>query len=138
MMTPYSGLITGGLGLDACQYMLTYHFHLFPLDVTIIVPPENNGGGPYPYPAWNRLEPGQAKNFYKPVNPNYYTPARTGKKQQHVILKMSFKDKKYEKHLLVDQKTVEGVVNAVKFANKIAKRFRVAASKFYRKKDDQK
>jgi len=137
-MTPYSGLITGGLGLDACQYMLTYHFHLFPLEITVITPTGGGGGGPYPYPAWNRLEPGQAKNFYKPVNPNYYTQQRRGKKQQYVFLKIAFKDKKYERHLLVDPKTANSIVNAAKFATKVAKRFHIVASKFYRKKGDEK
>jgi hypothetical protein len=34
------------------------------------------GGGPYPYDAWNKFNPGDIKNFYQPVPQEYYVIPR--------------------------------------------------------------
>lgn len=61
--------LTGGASFDltALDYgsTITTPFDLLPRLRTNL---PGGGGGPYPYPAHNRLEPGQIQNFYKPIN----------------------------------------------------------------------
>lgn len=77
----YSGLITGGLGGDACQGLITMQFHLFYTNVQIIIP---GSGGSYP------MGPGMIQNFYKPVLPNKtYFPRPP--QYQTIIVKVTMK-----------------------------------------------
>jgi len=115
-MTPISGLITGGLGLNATEGMLTYNFHLF--TVFIIT----GGGGPYPHPnAWNVIQPGKLAEFYKPVDttsqtPPFYVPVATPK--NHVIVRVVIGERTFEKEYLVPQQNTRIIVNVLNFINK--------------------
>ena len=99
---PAGGIITNGLGLDACKGLVTTtQFHLFCFGVFVppVIPPKTpfEGGGSFP------LAPGEIQGFYKPVQPGelpFLTPYDydpLAKKKRHVILSVTFGEKKREK-----------------------------------------
>lgn len=126
-MTPLSGLITGGLGLPACQGMIVNRFHLFGCGVSVSVGKENYGGGPYPRPAWNQVS--NIQNFYKPVDPNYYLQQNLdGRKTHHVIVTITINETTTTKEYLVRERTANIVAKIVDVVNNSLNRIRVAIS----------
>ena len=68
------GMITGGLGRPACEQLISRgpglgSFGLY-CQVAMVVDVNPGGGGFYPKPAHNVLQPGDIKDFYKEVNPD--------------------------------------------------------------------
>lgn len=134
-METYSGLITGGLGLPACQGMITMRFHLFP----VFTPPPpvdtSGGGGSYP------LKPGNIQNLYQPVDSPkipldtysepYLVPTnrefRPVKKFKFVV---TIGENKYEKDVHLPVITRKIAFNVVNLANSTIDRINVIASGF--------
>lgn len=60
-------IITHGLDCGSAKPgLIQAHFGLFCFGV-FPDRDEGAGGGPYPYTAWNRLEPGEIQNFFKEI-----------------------------------------------------------------------
>ncbi len=137
----YSGLITGGLGFDALQGLITASYHVGPITIIIVVQPLIPGGGPYPKEgAWNVVPTGKIQDFYKPVNPAilennaqnppFYLPVAAPR--NHVTVRVMWDGKPYEKEYLVRQKTTKIIVNTLNFVNKLFQRGNVLISNFKR------
>lgn len=126
-MTPLSGLITGGLGLPACQGMIVNRFHLFGCGISVSVHTES-GGGPYPRPgAWNVIP--DIQNFYKPVDPrNYLQQQPWGRKTHHVIVTITIDDQTTTKEYLVGEKFAHSIVKVADVINATMQRIRVLVS----------
>lgn len=66
------GLTCGHGPLDPCKSgLITTAFSLYCTSTPPTLPP-SGGGGPYPHDAWNKFNPGEIQNFYKPVDPTDY------------------------------------------------------------------
>ena len=104
-----TAIITGGLTcghgpLDPCKTgLITSPFSLY--CTATYVPPvasQSSGGGGYPCAAWNKLNPGEIKDFYQPVPLEYYMIPRDQEAdylRRYAPLKITVKmgDKTYEK-----------------------------------------
>lgn len=63
------GLTCGQVGACAFGSMLTTPYDLFCRVQRKPAPRRGSGGGgPYPFPAWNRIPPGQSHKFFKPID----------------------------------------------------------------------
>lgn len=83
-------IITKGLhGGPACQGLITAHFSLYCEVITPPPPPPvTGGGGPYPGPAWNKVD--GIQNFFKKVEVPYYLPQQTDfTKKKRIVLKVN-------------------------------------------------
>ena len=96
-------IITHGLDCGSAKPgLIQAHFGLFCFGV-FPDRDEGAGGGPYPYTAWNRLEPGEIANFFKEVEVNgeLIVPldqeAEYFRKKHIVILKVNFGKLEFEK-----------------------------------------
>ena len=127
---PAGGIITNGLGLNACTGMIiTTQFHLFGFEV--VVPPVQTpfeGGGSFP------LAPGEIQGFYKPVQPGelpFLTPYDydpLAKKKRHVIMSVTFGERKIEKEYLVSDKRANTVVSVINLLNNTKQKISVVAA----------
>lgn len=140
-----TAIITKGLtcGLDnipACQNgLITTHFSLY-----CIAPPEppeppvkpitGGGGGYYPGHAWNKIDPGQLSNFYKPVpNVPYYIvpPDREHeffKRHKHVVIKVQFGQTIVEKEYSVSVDRANTIVKVTNIVNNTMDKIKITGS----------
>jgi len=113
---PVGGILTGGLGLPACEGLaITTQFNLFcGIVITVPTPPPSRGGGSRP------MAPGEIQNFYKPVDPEYLVPQDIdpfSKPKNHVQIKISFKDTVIDKEYLVSNKRMKAVITVINLIN---------------------
>jgi len=102
----YSGIITKGLGLPACNGMITMHFSLFAIEIIPPpTPPGGAGGGPYPFRgAWNQT--------IRTTGPQFYTPAGRFSPQEtrYVTVTMKIKGKEYKRFYVIDKEKADIIV----------------------------
>lgn len=116
---PAGVIITGGLGGDACEGMLTTTFHLF-CGIQVIVPVaptidlNKQGGGSRP------LAPGEIKTFWKPVKnqvvtPEFYTPLDSVEiiPKNIVTVKMTVGSKTMKKEFIVGSRRLDVIVKVL-------------------------
>lgn len=120
-MEPYGGLITKGLGLPACQGMITASFTLLGCTVDVVVPPPlkyTPVGGSRPF------APGEIHNFYKPVG-SYRTPSwqplpvplPVTDPKTHVHVHVKIGGKTIDKDFLVRRDRAAVIVKIINAAN---------------------
>mgnify|MGYP003553949341 FL=1 len=103
--TPYSPLITGGLGTSACCGLLLGGMGAWQCFVGITPPPVGGGGGgsiavhPGIYVPWPKAQ------LYK-------------KNTRAIVVTVRIKEKKWTKSYLIDQKRANVAVKAINFVNK--------------------
>jgi len=118
---PAGGIITDGLGMDACKGLaITTKFNLW-CGVEITVPPNlgagHFGGGSKP------LAPGEIKSFYKVLpkeqQPYYLTPLDYDPfvKTQHVLIKLNFGEKEIERDYVVSDRHARAIIKAMNIIN---------------------
>jgi len=102
----YSGLITKGLGMDACCGMLTMGFGLF--KCTIYVPPQppRQATGGY------AVTPVFVNQAYTPVSNKMMLP-----NQKVVMITVKAKNSTWRKMFVVDQKKANIIVKMLKYGN---------------------
>lgn len=133
-MTPLSGIITGGLGLPAANNMIVNFFHLT-LDVGITPPqpPTGGGGGPYPGPAWNVMQPGGIANFYKPYSPDQQMQMVNMKQKTRLFyIRVKLGEKQVEKMYEVTEKRADMIANVINVADKARSKFNVTVTNLRR------
>lgn len=116
-------IITKGLSCGPAKPgLIQSHFGLFCLGV-FPDRDESTGGGPYPYPAWNRLEPGEIANFFKEieVDGELIVPldqeAEYFRKKNIIILKVGVGKLSFEKVYAVPKEHAKHVVRIVNMLN---------------------
>lgn len=128
------GLTGGHAPLDPCKTgIITSAFSLYctytPPEPT---PPKTGGGGPYPGHAWNKFNPGQIQNFYKPVEQPYIIPrdreAEYFRRRKIVTMKIKLGDISIEKEYAVPEKRANMVISVLGLANKTVDNIKVAVS----------
>lgn len=115
--TRYSGLITKGLGLPACQGLITMNFHVFKLDAHI------SGGGGGPYPIGSQYIP-----YMTPANG--YTPFGTGKvpnmKTIDISIKFATNPKTWRKSFVVTEGQAKHIVKIINIVNRLRNKIKVS------------
>jgi len=121
-------IITGGLGIGfkACEGLITTHFSLYCRPITPPVPPTGGGGGPYPGPAWNKVD--NIQNFYQPVK-DIYDPDAMYKTKKQVILKIDIGNIHVEKIYLVPIQRADTLVTVLNVLNVTRARINVGISR---------
>lgn len=114
----YGGIITGGLGLPACQGMITMHFHLFTLRVE---PPPGGGGGGGPYPPTSSTG-------------TFYTPrSRSATETKYVTVHVDFKNgRKWKKQYIVGTMRADIIIKVSNWINKMQSKVRVGVDNIKR------
>ena len=124
-----TAIITGGLTgghapVDPCKSgIITSAFSLYCQYTPPPVVSNGGGGGPYPGRAWNKFNPGEIKNFYKPVKlTDYYIVPRENEAEffkRRNIVKMVVKvgDLIVEKEYAVPEKHIKMLVKASNVVN---------------------
>lgn len=121
----YSGLITGGLGLNACEGLLTMGFHLFHVEVKVIG--HTGGGGPWPavpvYPMANQ-----------PQHPAYYMKWDKANlvSTKLILVTIKMQDKKWTKQFVVETTRAKLIVKAVNFTQSTINNISATVAKFSR------
>lgn len=121
------GLITGGLGLAACEGLITTRFHLVGC-LDVVVKPAGGGGGRYPGNAVNVFPNGEFIRSYKPVQ--YLTPMNheldfMQKHKSRVVITMTIGEHTMETDYLISDRTssmlaeISNIVNASKNVIKV-------------------
>ena len=121
-------IITKGLDCgEACPGLIQSHFGLFCLGV-FPDRDEGSGGGPYPYPAWNRLEPGEIANFFQEieVDGELIVPldqeAEYFRKKQIIIVKVGMKGLEFEKAYAVPKDRAKILIKVINVLNNTKER----------------
>ena len=116
-------IITHGLDCGSAKPgLIQAHFGLFCFGV-FPDRDEGAGGGPYPYTAWNRLEPGEIANFFKEVEVNgeLIVPldqeAEYFRKKHIVILKVNFGKLEFEKAYAVPKERARILITTINLLN---------------------
>jgi hypothetical protein len=124
-------IITGGLGVGfkACEGLITTYFSLYCVPVAPPVPPTGGGGGPYPGPAWNKVD--NIQNFYQPVK-DIYDPDAMYKTKKQVIIKVDFGTFHMEKIYLVPIQRADTLVAVLNVLNVTRARINIGVSKLRR------
>jgi len=130
---PVGGLITKGLGLPACKGMITNQFHLscgFEFKVVV-----SGQGGPYPYPAWNRIE--NIHNFYTPTEEQpLHVPlsdeANYFRKHKTITISVQYNEHTIEKIYRVSESKAKWIVSVVNLLNATKDRITVHANNIKR------
>lgn len=132
---PVGGIITGGLGYDACNGLITTKFHLWCGIEIVVTPPKPSGGGPYPGKAHNKFAPGEIQNFYQPVPPEqqyYVVPrdqeARYFQRHKHIVVKFKMGEFAVEKEFAVPEKRAKAIVKVLNVLNNTRTRINVGVS----------
>lgn len=125
-----TAIITGGLTgghspVDPCKSgLITSPFSLYCRLLPKPVPPPGSGGGPYPGNAWNKFNPGQIQDFYKPVDPTqqYYIVPRDQeanyfRRHKIVTMRIQLGDIVVEKEYAVPEKRARAVVKTLNLIN---------------------
>lgn len=134
--TPYSGLITKGLGLPALAGFITYHFSLFVLPYTPPPPPPPTkpamgGGGHVPFGlarargsevGMNRSRSVQMRNV--PIN---YLKKQNDVPANVVVMTIKFGDKQYKKEYITTQNKANVVIKVIGLFNSAKKAIKVVA-----------
>jgi hypothetical protein len=116
-------IITNGLDCGAAKPgLIQTNFGLFCFGV---FPDrfEGAGGGPYPYTAWNRLEPGEIANFFQEieVDGELIVPldqeAEYFRKKHIVILKVNIGKLEFEKAYAVPKERAKIIITAINLIN---------------------
>ena len=116
-------IITKGLDCGAAKPgLIQTHFGLFCFGV---FPDrfEGAGGGPYPYTAWNRLEPGEIANFFQEieVDGELIVPldqeAEYFRKKTIIMLKVKFGKREYEKAYAVPKNRAKILITSINLLN---------------------
>jgi hypothetical protein len=115
----YGGIITGGLGLPACQGMITMHFHLFTLRVE--PPPSGGGGGGGPYPPST-----STGTFYTPQSRSY-------QHTKYVTVHIDFKNgKKWKQQYIVGTLRADIIIKVSGWINTMQSKVRVGVDNIKR------
>lgn len=134
-----TSIITNGLsGQSACAGMITTFVSLYVYDYVPPQPPpiKYGGGGPYPGPAWNKVD--NIQQFYTPVNsprraqpqqPMYVVPKHLEgqffkEKTTIVMVTINLNDKIYDKTFSVPDKYKSITIKAVNVLNTSIKVFK--------------
>jgi hypothetical protein len=127
------GLTGGHAPLDPCKSgLITTPFSLYCTGI-LPPPPVSGGGGPYPYDAWNKFNPGDIKNFYQPVNQTYYVVPRDQEHKyfkRHTLVTIGVKFGKFstEKEYLVPLKNARAIVKVFNLMEVTKERIDVTVS----------
>jgi len=122
---PINGLITNGLGVDlpACAMIMTATtFTLGPCSAAIVIPPAGYySGGSVP------MAPGEAKNFYKPVDrvnlqpaKDFYVQHKVPVKKRIVTVKLTFGDRTTEKEFMIRENKLVVLVKVMNFVKRVS------------------
>lgn len=112
----YSGLITKGLGLPACQGMITMNFHVFLFQANI------GGGGGGPIPVGKQYIP-----YYTPANGT--TPFGTSNRVQHnrtvdITIKFASSPKTWRKSFMITEGQAKHVIKIINIVNRLRSKIR--------------
>jgi len=129
-------IITKGLDCGAAKPgIIQTHFDLFCLGV-FPDRDERSGGGPYPYPAWNRYEPGQIQDFYQPVEPDLIVPrdqeAEYFRRKKIVVMKVNIGSFSFEKEYAVPIERTKIIVSIINVINTTQERFQIVVNSIKR------
>ena len=130
---PAGRIITNGLGGNAGDgLVITTSFHLF-VNFQIIVSPPTVFGGSRP------LAPGESINFFKEVpqdklhpslRDSFYIPSKYDiRPKNHVIIKISFGEKTFEKEYLILKEKTEIVIKMINLINNTKDKVKISTSK---------
>ncbi len=127
-------IITKGLNCgSACDGLITAHFSLY---CPVPGPVVDSGGGPYPYPAWNRYEPGEIQDFYQPVDPDLIVPldkeAEYFRRKKIIVMKVNIGTFKFEKEYAVPIERAKIIVFVANILNTTINRVKVAVNSIKR------
>lgn len=116
-------IITKGLDCGAAKPgLIQTHFGLFCFGV-FPDREEGSGGGPYPYTAWNRLEPGEIANFFQEieVDGELIVPldqeAEYFRKKTIIMLKVKLGKREFEKAYAVPKNRAKILITAINLIN---------------------
>ena len=128
-------IITKGLDCGAAKPgIIQTHFDLFCLGV-FPDRDETTGGGPYPYPAWNRYEPGEIQDFYQPVEP-FIIPrdqeAEYFRRKKIIMMKINIGSFSFEKEYAVPIERAKIIVSIITVINTTQERFQIAVNSIKR------
>ena len=123
-------IITKGLDCgNACDGIITTFFSLYCTDTGPVV---DSGGGPYPYPAWNRYEPGEVQDLYQPVDPDLIVPldkeAEYFQRHRIIVMKINIGDVHFEKEYVVPVRPAKIILTVANFFNTTKNRIELAVS----------
>lgn len=105
-----------GIGVPACEGIITTHFSLLCRDITPpVVPPTGGGGGPYPGDAWNKFD--SAEDIFQPVDKDIYDIEDTYRVKQEVVIRVEFKNFHMEKTYLIPKHRAHIVIKAINIMN---------------------
>lgn len=129
---PAGGILVNGLGYDACKgLVITTNFNLW-CGIQVIVTTQPTGGS-------RPLSPGEIQNFFKPVQPEYqpsyvkpYDYDPLAKPKNHVVIRVTFKDRVVEKEYVVSQKRIGVVIKLVNLVNTTKSRVSAVAQNIRR------
>ena len=127
-------IITKGLDCgSACDGLITTHFSLYCPSLGPLV---DSGGGPYPYPAWNRYEPGQIQDFYQPVEQDLIVPrdqeAEYFRRKRIIVMKVNIGSFSFEKEYAVPIQRAKIIVSIINVINTTQERFQIAVNSIKR------
>ena len=125
------GIITGGLGRPATESLITRFFHLHCV-IAVVVDVNPGGGGFYPKPAHNVLQPGDINDFYKEVDldkrPVENSKAYDLAKQYRVTIRIKLGSHEGQSEYVVDQKRKNFIVGIARIINNTVGRINVTVS----------
>lgn len=120
-----------GVGVPACEGIITTHFSLLCREVIIppVQPPKGGGGGPYPagQGAWNQVD--NIQDFYKPASKDIYDVENTYKVKKEVVIRVEFKNFHMEKTYLVPIHRAKVIIKAIGLANRTKERIKININK---------
>lgn len=132
---PGSPRVEGSPSTADCKAgIITTQFSLF---CTVAPPPPPNtglggGGGHYPRDAWNKFNPGEIQNFYKPVDDPYLVPRDREeqflRKYKHVQIHFKMGNFEVEKDYQVPENRAKAIVKVLDVINATRDRIMVTAS----------
>jgi hypothetical protein len=97
----------------------------------------STGGGGYPKPAWNKVEPGQLKNFYKPVPEEYYLLPRDKEidffsKKKIVVMKINIGNINIEKEYSISETKSRKLIKVLNILNSTISNIEIGISNIKR------
>ena len=133
------GIITGGLGRDACEQLITRGPGLgaFGLYCEVVPPPvggDGGGGGPYPYPAHNVIPDGGIQDFYKEVDMDM-TPVQDSRaydlaQKYRVTIRLKIQEREHSREFVVGRHRKNFMVSVINLINNTVSNITVKATKF--------
>jgi len=122
-------ILVNGLTGSANQFLIAQYQLGYVTVVVEEIPPTAGGGGPYPGPAWNKVD--DISNFFQPVQ-DFYDPTQTFKVKKQVTIKIDIGDVHMEKTYLVPIQRAESVVSVLNVLDVTKERINVSVKNLRR------